>query len=137
MFLEIIQNKIVLSCFFAWFLAQFIKGIVFGVRNKKFEFKYFWTNGSMPSSHSSLVTALTFSIFFEQGVSALFIVSLIFSLIVMRDACGVRLSVEKNTEVINKLAKKKFNTNIGHEFKEVLVGALIGVVVPIVIYLLI
>ena len=61
MFLEIIQNKIVLSCFFAWFLAQFIKGIVFGVRNKKFEFKYFWTNGSMPSSHSSLVTALTFS----------------------------------------------------------------------------
>jgi hypothetical protein len=89
----------------------------------------------MPSSHSAAVSSLSFAIFFEQGLSALFVLSVVLALIVMRDAYGVRWQVTKNTKKLFPKEKEE-NQIIGHKFKEVFVGFLIGSVVSIIAYII-
>ncbi len=139
MFLELIQNKIVLSCFFGWFFVQLLKGILVCVKKGKFDVKYFFLMGHMPSSHSSFVSALTAGVFLEQGVSSLFVVSAVFALVIMRDAFGARYQIGENAKVINKIAKNKSSKNklkdvTGHKFTEVIVGAILGIVIAVLIF---
>ena len=134
MFLELIQNKIVLSCFFGWFFVQLLKGILVCIKKGKFNFEYFFLMGHMPSSHSSFVSALSAGVFLEQGVSALFVVSAVFSLVIMRDAFGARRQIGENAKVINKVAKSKLRDVTGHKLVEVIVGALLGVVIAVLVF---
>ncbi|MBL7050778.1 divergent PAP2 family protein [Candidatus Woesearchaeota archaeon] len=139
MFLELIQNKIVLSCVFGWFFVQLLKGILVCVKKRKFDVKSFFLMGHMPSSHSSFVSALSAGVFLEQGVSALFVVSAVFSLVIMRDAFGARWQIGENSKVINKFAKNKFVKNklkevTGHKLIEVIVGAILGVIIAILVF---
>lgn len=134
MFLELIQNKIVLGCFFGWFFVQLLKGILICVKKRKFDIKSFFLMGHMPSSHSSFVSALTAGVFLDQGVSTLFVVSAVFSLVVMRDAFGARRQTGENAKVINKVAKSKLRDVTGHKFIEVIVGAILGVVVAVLVF---
>lgn len=127
--------KIAIVVLMAWFIAQLIKGIILSIKYKKFKIKYFYLNGQMPSSHSAAVSSLSFAIFFEQGLSALFVLSVVLALIVMRDAYGVRWQVTKNTKKLFPKEKEE-NQIIGHKFKEVFVGFLIGSVVSIIAYII-
>ncbi|MCK5107339.1 MAG: divergent PAP2 family protein [Nanoarchaeota archaeon] len=126
--------KIAIVVLSAWFMTQLIKGIILTHKYKKFKLKYFYLNGQMPSSHSATVSALATAIFLEQGFSTLFIVSIVFALIVMRDAYGVRWQVTENTKKLFPKRKEE-NRMIGHKFKEVLVGAIIGILLPLIFYL--
>jgi hypothetical protein len=92
----------------------------------------------MPSSHSALVTSLSTSIAIRNGLeSDLFILSLFFALVVIRDAVGVRRSSGIQAKTINEMGdslsqKKVLNYRPikevdGHKPIEVIVGSLLGV----------
>ena len=97
----------------------------------------------MPSSHSAVVTSLTTLVGKYQGVdTAIFGVSLIFALIVMYDACGVRRAAGKQAALLNKIIEtpgltgvqvsEKLVEVLGHTPVQVFVGALIGVIAGLI-----
>jgi acid phosphatase family membrane protein YuiD len=140
-------NPVVLSCFTSWFLSQFIKAIIalLQIRNKGVKQvleALFWRTGGMPSSHTAVVTCMTASIAFSEGLgSNLFAASLVIALVVMRDALGVRRAVGLQARAFNYFGKKK-KKKMGIEFYsvkeiqghaplEVIVGALLGIFISV------
>lgn len=99
----------------------------------------------MPSSHSALVSALATSVGLWEGFSSTaFAISLIFALIVMYDAAGVRRAASMQARILNQILEELFQGHpvsekrlwelLGHTPFEVLVGALIGVTVSSIFY---
>jgi len=140
-FSEIFSNKVLGISIFACFLAQFIK--IFTGEDKRIDFSRIVTSGGMPSSHSSFVTSLSTLVGLEKGFNSIeFAVVLVFSLIIMYDASGVRRAVGKQATILNQIVDDihhgkhikpdKLKELVGHTPFEVLMGALLGVVVALV-----
>ena len=138
---DIFQNRILLISIFSCFLAQFLK--IFTGKEKKFDFKRIIISGGMPSSHSSFVTSLAMLVGFDKGfASTEFAITAVFAIIVMYDASGVRRAVGKQATILNKILddlhhkkhieQKRLKELIGHTPKEVLFGALLGIIIGIV-----
>ena len=142
-FILFLHNPILLSCIFSWLGAQFLKTAIKLIYGRVHSFSelievMIWRTGGMPSSHSALVTALCVTIGFRHGIhSDLFVFSLCFFLVVIRDAFGVRRSsgiqAKKLNEIGSELREKKFLNNFkslkevdGHTPMEVLCGCLVG-----------
>lgn len=173
LFSDIIQNRMFLSAFWAWFVAQFIKGSIGLIVNirlirkarkelsieekeevsmvKDMMSSLLWKTGGMPSSHTSMSSALTLSVGLEEGfMSSLFIVCFFFTGIVVRDSTGVRLLAGKLAKKVNVLVDDynhkarqqglrrltKLKVVEGHTFSEVFVGIVLGAFVCIVVYLI-
>ncbi len=139
--MEIFQNKILLISIFSCFLAQFIK--IFTGKESKIDFRRISISGGMPSSHSSFVTALAVLVGFDKGfASTEFAMTAVFAVIVMYDASGVRRAVGKQAEILNQIVDDFFHGKfdqherlkelVGHTPKEVLAGALLGILVGII-----
>ena len=139
--MEIFQNKILLISIFSCFLAQFIK--IFTGKESKIYFRRISISGGMPSSHSSFVTALAVLVGFDKGfASTEFAMTAVFAVIVMYDASGVRRAVGKQAEILNQIVDDFFHGKfdqherlkelVGHTPKEVLAGALLGILVGII-----
>ncbi|MBO5386185.1 divergent PAP2 family protein [bacterium] len=121
------------------FFAQVIKFILFTIKTRRVNFKIFSTTGGMPSSHSAGVMGLSTIVGIIQGFdSALFAVSLGFSLIIMYDAAGLRRAAGKTAACLNKMmddfyhhdmqaAGGKLKELLGHTPLEVFVGAVFGI----------
>lgn len=136
------SNPVLLSIIFSWFGAQFIKTLLSLFAGKVKSIRellslLLWRTGGMPSSHSALVTSLCTSIGFSQGVdSDIFIFSLAFMLVVIRDSLGVRLSSGNQAKALNLLGnqlKEKSDVDYtpvkevkGHKPLEVVMGCLFG-----------
>ena len=140
---EISQNYVLATAAVSWFIAQLIKFLTAIVREKKFSPLLLVSSGGMPSSHTSFVVALSTMVGLQQGFnSAVFAISLVFSSVVMYDATGVRRHAGKQAQVLNMLVENLNNPNIslekklkellGHTPKQVLAGAILGIVVAIV-----
>ncbi|HWJ02527.1 MAG TPA: divergent PAP2 family protein, partial [Verrucomicrobiae bacterium] len=109
----------------------------------KLDFELFLNSGSMPSSHSALVSALAVAIGEQYGFdSAFFSISTVFALIVMYDAAGVRRHAGIQAEVLNKIVEQIYpNKNltqqrlkelIGHTPIEVFAGCLLGIIFALI-----
>ena len=123
-------------------MAQFVKAAVDFFKpksrtSKEMVYTLLWRTGGMPSSHSSAVTALATSLGFTEGVdSPLFISMVFYSLLVIRDALGVRRSAGLQARALNTLGhelKKKYKIQFhpvkevhGHTPAEVSIGMLLG-----------
>lgn len=123
-----------------WFSIQLFKVVYDLVKTGKFNFKRILGAGGMPSSHSAVVTSLATMIGNDYGFdSAIFALSLIFAFVVMYDAAGVRRAAGKQAKLLNKIVETPGLTSVqvseklvevlGHSPKQVIVGALIGVIV--------
>ena len=144
-FIEFGKNYIFWTSAISWIIAQSLK-VAFGVfREKRFNFRWFIGTGGMPSSHAAGVSALATSVGVTYGFdSALFAVTLVFTLVVMFDAQGVRLATGRQAEILNKMLediywKKKLDDDklkelIGHTPVEVFAGAFLGIVVSLLFY---
>ena len=77
--------EIILSAAIAYFIAHAIKLLTAAIKSKKFEIKQLIKAGGMPSAHSASVSALTLSVYLYNGLDSLFAITLVFSLIVIRD----------------------------------------------------
>jgi len=157
--MEILTNIPLLAALFGIIFAQFVKIPITYLITGKIDWKLFTSTGGMPSSHSAAVTALTTAVAFETGLgSPLFAVSTIFAIIVMFDATGVRFQAGQQAIIINQMridfhkfvnqskewTQKKneekieeLKTLLGHKPIEVLMGAITGIVISILIYVLI
>ena len=142
-FIGFIQNKYIYVPILLWFFIQLFKVIYDLITTKRFNFKRIMGAGGMPSSHSAIVTGITTLIGKYEGVdTSIFAVSLIFALIVMYDACGVRRAAGKQAALLNKIIETPGLTGVqvserlvevlGHTPVQVFVGALIGVVVGLI-----
>ena len=139
-FIEVFNNEILLSGFIAWLIAQVLKIFTDFYKNRKVDVSRMVGSGGMPSSHSSLVMGMSTAIGLKHGWgSDLYIVSLIFSLIVMYDASGVRRAVGKQASLLNRMIKDLYKHKrileeelkelVGHTPKEVFAGAILGIIV--------
>ncbi len=137
---EIFHNKFLWIPFFTWLSIQSFKVIWDLVTIKRFNFKRIFGAGGMPSSHSAVVMVITVMIGKTAGFgSYAFAVSMIFSLVVMYDAAGVRRAAGKQATVLNKIietpgltgleVQEKLLEALGHTPTQVIVGALIGIIV--------
>ena len=126
-----------------WFCIQAFKVIWDLVTTKKFNFKRILGAGGMPSSHSAVVTSLATLIGKNIGVGTpMFAMALIFAFVVMYDACGVRREAGKQAHILNEIVNtpglsqvevnEKLVELVGHTPKQVIVGALIGLIVGLI-----
>lgn len=120
------------------FVVQFYKGVSQFFVTGAWNLRRFVETGGMPSSHSAAVAALTTAVGIQEGFSsALFGVTLYFSLIVMYDAAGLRRAAGRQATVLNRLIERHFQDPerdahklmelLGHTPFEVFVGASLGV----------
>ena len=134
---SLLYNKPLWAALISWAIAQGFKTILPIVTERRFDATRLTGTGGMPSSHSSLVMAMTASIGKYYGLdSALFAISLIFSFVVMYDAAGIRRAAGKQAEILNYLIEHhklpefdKVKELLGHTPLEVFVGALLGIAV--------
>jgi uncharacterized protein len=134
-------NEIFIVTIISFAICQLVKTITGFIAKKKFDVSLLMATGGMPSSHTSTVTALTLGVGFSQGfASPLFVVTLFISLIVIRDALGVRRTVDSLIKYTNKLIKgkklglKQITKIAGHTPLQVFGGLLLGVVVTLIIH---
>lgn len=140
--LELFSNPIFLSAVFSLLIAQFLKSVVNIFKSKARNFRevlatFFWKTGGMPSSHSALAVSIATAIAIREGLdTSIFILALFFSLVVIRDALGVRRAAGLQAKAMNQLGKE-LSVRIGiayrpvkevhgHNPTEVIVGSLLG-----------
>lgn len=126
-----------------WFLVQTFKVFYEIVKYKKLNIRRLWGSGGMPSSHSALVCSLTTVVGLIDGFdSTNFAISLILASVVMYDAAGVRRAAGKQAKVLNQIIENEGDINVqekliellGHTPKEVIVGAIVGIIGAILLY---
>ncbi len=125
-------------------VAQAIKVILLVFKQKqKFVWDDLFVTGSMPSAHAAIVTALVAILLLTEGFSALFFVSFVFAVIVIRDAVGVRRTVGEESKVLTNIISalktrlhiaipRKMHQSLGHQPIEVFAGVLIGIVSSVI-----
>ena len=138
---QILDNKPLVISATAWFTAGVMKVIVECIVNKKIDFKRVVGAGGMPSSHTATVVALAISIGIYAGIgSAAFAIAVIFAIIVIHDATGVRLETGKQAKVLNAMMfesdafkdmdfEKQLKEYVGHTPLQALIGAIVGAIV--------
>ena len=143
-FMMFITNKYIYVPMILWFFIQVFKVVHDLYKTKKFNFRRILGAGGMPSSHSAVVVSIATLIGKDFGVdSAIFALSLIFALVVMYDACGVRRAAGKQAKLLNEIVntpglssievKGKLQEALGHTPVQVFVGALIGIIAGLVL----
>lgn len=132
--------RYLLPAIVAWGIAQALKLLLMSLRHRRLYLRALADTGGMPSSHSAIVMGLTTAVGRLDGLgSATFSIALIFSIVVMYDAQGVRRAAGRQAEVLNRLIEDVFAQRgvreerlrelLGHTPVQVLVGAALGVVV--------
>ncbi len=141
---KIFTNKYLLAPLILWFCIQSFKVLQELITTKKFNFKRIVGAGGMPSSHSAISMCIATMIGKSEGFdSSIFALALIFSLVVMYDAAGVRRAAGKQAKLLNKIIETPGLSNVqvqeklvevlGHTPIQVFVGAILGIAVGIIV----
>jgi len=138
---DIITNKILIIPICAWAIAQVLKTLVALFQGEGLDFRYLFSSGGMPSSHSAIVTALATTAGIIEGFdTAIFGATTIVALIVLYDAANVRQAVSQQAVVLNRIIREirfrepftrieaDLRELIGHTPFQVIVGALLGII---------
>lgn len=146
---EILGNPLFVSAALGWFVAQFIKMILYTIVNHQFQIERLFGNGGMPSSHSATVCALATATGLHYGFSGFeFPMVAFFAIIVMNDAMGVRLETGKQAKIINDMllmfrempqwkpdhAHEHLKEFVGHTPIQIFVGAVLGILISVLYF---
>ena len=152
---QIGDNHMLLSAGAAYLLAQIVKVIIEIIMNRKFPgFRRLFTgNGGMPSSHSATVCALATTAGIECTLSSpIFALCMIFAIVVMTDASGVRRETGTQAVIINQMMdqfkemardgfkqtpefyQERLKELIGHTPSQVRAGAGLGVIIAVAMH---
>lgn len=142
---QLLSNYPLMTAVLSWFVAQVLKTAIDAYFNKGINWERMTGSGGMPSSHSSTVVSLAVAIGVSYGVdSTLFALALIFAIVVMYDATGVRRETGKQAVILNRLLldnpfswtgeefDKKLKEYVGHTPLQVLMGAILGVLIALI-----
>ncbi|MDX2214228.1 MAG: divergent PAP2 family protein [Oculatellaceae cyanobacterium bins.114] len=134
---HILDNHVLLVALIACLVAQVLKLVVELIRHGKINFRTLVETGGMPSAHSALVTALAFGVGQTVGwETSEFAIAIIFAVIVMYDAAGVRQAAGKQARLLNQIVDELFHDSsinedrlkelLGHTPVQVFAGSLLG-----------
>jgi uncharacterized protein len=143
---------LLVSTIFSMFFAQLIKVIKHKIQFNSWQWGLLFETGGMPSSHSALVSTLAFEMFlFYGGDSPAFVVTVIFAIIVMYDAVGVRRQAGEQSIILHELLTQAEGLGLslssssaaelrhwkrkGHTPFEVVGGILLGIIIAWLTYL--
>ena len=137
--LDLVTNRFFIVSVSSWFVAQFLKTVIFAIENKKWEWTRLFGDGGMPSGHSATVVSMaTISALVYGTGSFQFALAAILAIIVCHDAMGVRRETGKHAILINELVQafeklyddelpeQKLKTFVGHTPVQVLAGIALG-----------
>ena len=138
------EERAFVAVFSSWFVAQFVKFIRARIRDKRFNFRWLFNTGGMPSAHSATVSSLATVTGLYFGFNSLpFLIVLIFTIITMFDAAGVRRNVGRQAAILNKMLdefyekgeveEKRLKELLGHTPVEVFAGAFLGILIAYVV----
>lgn len=137
--------KLVLISIISGLLTQLIKFIIQAMRGE-FRWSSLQEYGGMPSAHTAFVASLSTVVGIHEGIeSAAFAISVIFSLLIIRDAIGLRQFLGRHAMIINMLVKDlpddieaKYPSflveRVGHTPLQAIVGGLIGLILALTLY---
>ncbi len=154
-------NVVLLVSILSWMIAQLIKAVIYAIRYKTFKLERLFGSGGMPSSHSSTVCALVITVYRIEGSnSAVLGLAMIFAMVTMYDAMGVRRAAGLHAKQINRLRHiveeldeealdkmdervdedeeenpedtKELKEFLGHTPLEVILGAMLGILIAVV-----
>ncbi|WP_138500404.1 divergent PAP2 family protein [Nostoc sp. PA-18-2419] len=138
---NILDNRVLLVALTACLIAQTLKLVIEIIKNRKLNVRVLVTTGGMPSAHSALVTALAAGVGQTLGwASADFALAMIFAIIVMYDAAGVRQAAGKQARILNQMIDELFDEKpdfsqdrlkelLGHTPVQVIAGSALGITV--------
>lgn len=147
-FLEQIDSngyEVISAVVIANVLAQSLKTIIYWVQNNNFNLRMLFTTGGMPSSHSSSVVAMATSVGLIEGFESIdFAICFAIAAVVLYDAAGVRRAAGKQAAVLNSIIEELFRKDhkiggdrlkelLGHSPKEVIAGAILGIIVSLIL----
>ena len=147
-FNDLLQNKVLIIAATAWLVAGVLKTIVEFIINKQFNIRRVIGAGGMPSSHTSTVVALAIATCYDRGVNSVsFAIAVIFAIVVIHDAVGVRLETGKQAKVLNAMMfesnafkdlsfEKQLKEYVGHTPLQAFAGAIVGLIVAIIMLFL-
>jgi uncharacterized protein len=143
------HNAALMAACFAILFTQLLKVPIHFVQHRYWDFHKVIEAGGMPSSHASGVVALSTVLGFLVGPkSPIFATAVVFSAIVLYDAGGIRRHAGEHAVLLNRLAMEmekldltiaedppqegeRLKEILGHEPKEVVLGALLGVCIGV------
>jgi acid phosphatase family membrane protein YuiD len=140
-FSDILHNQVLLVALIACITAQALKLMIDSARNRKLNVRVLVETGGMPSAHSALVAALATGVGQTVGwASPEFAIALVFAIIVMYDAAGVRQAAGKQARILNQIIDEFFREDhqfnearlkelLGHTPFQVIVGSILGIAV--------
>lgn len=125
--------------------AQVLKFVLALVQERKMNFRFIVTAGGMPSTHTAFTVCLSTCVGLVHGWdSTLFAVCVVFTLVVMYDAAGVRRAAGRQAHVLNKImdelsttqriSEERLKELLGHTPLEVFGGALYGVLMALLFF---
>ncbi len=142
----LLSNRVLMTGCCGWLLAQVMKGIIYALINRHFDWKRFLGDGGMPSAHTATVVSMASAAAMLYGLGSFeFAVTCMLAIIVMHDAMGVRQEAGKQAQVINvilemlipqvdetgKVPPVELKEFIGHTPIQVLGGLIVGVLLGI------
>lgn len=139
---DFLSNKLFVAPFLAWFIAQILKTIIHTIMTKEFISERLTGSGGMPSSHSSAVCAFATACGITYGGGSFeFAFSILFGIIIMYDASGVRREAGNHAKILNELydtflkddpsmtPRECLKEFVGHTPIQVFAGAILGIIV--------
>lgn len=143
--LAALDNRVLIAALLAWAVAQGLKMPIEYARTRRWNWVLLLRAGGMPSSHSSLVTALAHGIGLSVGYdSAMFALAVVVAMVVIYDATGIRRQSGLQAEAINVLVRdllkghpmrheKQLREVLGHSPLEAIIGLCLGLAVAQII----
>ncbi len=140
-----LDNRVLIAALLAWAVAQGLKMPIEYARTRRWNWVLLLRAGGMPSSHSSLVTALAHGIGLSVGYdSVMFALAVVVAMVVIYDATGIRRQSGLQAEAINVLVhdllkghplrhEKQLREVLGHSPLEAMVGLCLGLAVAQII----
>lgn len=127
------------------FIAQVLKFIIKLAKGEKLSLSLVFSYGGIPSAHTALALSVLILIGLTQGIfNAIFAVAMVFTILIIRDALGIRKYLDSHSQAINKLVNELPNNHqdgfiaqkeqIGHTPLEVLLGAILGGALTVLLY---
>lgn len=140
--LKAIQNPILKAVFWAFFITQCLKFLIYWLRNRKINFRLLLGYGGMPSSHSATIVALATAVGRCEGwTSSIFAVTLICAIIIISDAVGFRRAAGHQATILNmifndlyhngRINERRLKELLGHTPIEVIIGGILGYLVAL------
>ncbi len=143
---DLLFHPILLVSIIAATVSQFIKMVIYSIRQRKLMFDVMWkgygNKAGMPSSHTAfLVGGATVIYVFEGGITNLLMATIILGLLAIQTVVDLKFHFDKASDYINEMfdvvfdfnksAWSKFEHLTGHTYNQIIAGAFVGIYVAI------